>query len=39
MFNGQTIATGEAYDTKAAAQNGIESVQKNAAGATVDNQT
>jgi uncharacterized protein YegP (UPF0339 family) len=31
--NGQVIAVGEAYETKAAAQNGIESVQKNAPGA------
>ena len=37
--NGQIIAVGEAYETKAAAQNGIESVQKNAPGATVDDQT
>ena len=28
--NGQVIATGEAYESKAAAENGIESVQKNA---------
>ena len=27
--NGQTIATGEAYATKAACENGIESVRKN----------
>jgi uncharacterized protein YegP (UPF0339 family) len=33
--NGQVIATGEAYESKAAAQNGIESVQKNAPGAAV----
>lgn len=31
--NGQVIATGEAYESKAAAENGIESVQKNAPGA------
>ncbi|WP_377645172.1 YegP family protein [Oryzobacter terrae] len=37
--NGQIIATGEAYESKAAAMNGIASVQKNAAGATVDDQT
>lgn len=37
--NGQIIATGEAYETKAAAQTGIESVQKNASGATIDDQT
>ena len=34
--NGQIIATGEAYETKVAAQYGIESVQKNAARATVE---
>ena len=33
--NGQVIAVGEAYESKAAAQNGIESVQKNAPGASV----
>ncbi|NNM48178.1 YegP family protein [Knoellia koreensis] len=33
--NGQTIAVGEAYESKTAAQNGIESVQKNAPGAAV----
>ena len=33
--NGQIIAVGEAYETKAAAQNGIASVQKNAPDATV----
>ncbi len=37
--NGQIIATGEAYESKAAAMNGIASVQKNAAGAKVDDQT
>ena len=37
--NGQVIAIGEAYETKAAAQNGIDSVKKNAAGAAVDDQT
>ena len=31
--NGQVIATGEAYESKAAAETGIESVQKNAPGA------
>ena len=31
--NGQVIATGEAYESKAAAENGIKSVQTNAAGA------
>ncbi|MBG0718489.1 YegP family protein [Microbacterium sp. 2C] len=33
--NGQVIAVGEAYESKAAAQNGIESVKKNAPDATV----
>ena len=28
--NGQVIATGEAYSTKAACENGIESIRKNA---------
>lgn len=37
--NGQVIAVGEAYETKASAMNGIESVQKNAPGATIDDQT
>jgi uncharacterized protein YegP (UPF0339 family) len=35
--NGEIIATGEAYESKAGATNGIESVKKNAADApTVD---
>jgi len=33
--NGEIIASSEGYKTKASAQNGIESVQKNAPGATV----
>ena len=33
--NGQVIAVGEAYESKAAAQNGIESGKKNAPDATV----
>ncbi len=33
--NGQVIAVGEAYESKAAAQNGIESVKKNAPDAPV----
>jgi uncharacterized protein YegP (UPF0339 family) len=33
--NGEIIATGEAYESKAGAQNGIDSVKSNAAGATV----
>ena len=37
--NGQVIAVGEAYESKAAAMNGIESVKSNAAGAAVDDQT
>ena len=31
--NGQVIASGEGYESKAAAENGIASVQKNAPGA------
>jgi uncharacterized protein YegP (UPF0339 family) len=31
--NGQIIAVGEAYESRAAAENGIASVQKNAPGA------
>ena len=37
--NGQVIATGEAYETKASALNGIESVKKNSPGASTDDQT
>lgn len=37
--NGQIIATGEAYETKAGALRGIESVRKNAGDAPVDDQT
>jgi uncharacterized protein len=33
--NGEIVAGGEAYSTKAAAKEGAESVQKAAAGATV----
>ena len=33
--NGQVIAVGEAYESKSAAQSGIESVQQNAPGAPV----
>lgn len=33
--NGQIIATGEAYESKAACLNGIQSVKKNAADAPV----
>ena len=37
--NGQIIAVGEPYETKAAAENGIKSVQANAADAKIDDQT
>ncbi len=37
--NGQVIATGEAYETKASALSGIESVKKNSAGAKTEDQT
>ena len=37
--NGEIIATGEGYKSKAGAMNGIESVQKNTPGATIDDQT
>lgn len=37
--NGQVIAVGEAYESKASALNGIESVKKNAGDAAVDDQT
>jgi len=37
--NGQVIATSEAYESKAAALNGIESVKTNAPVAEVDDQT
>lgn len=37
--NGQVIATSEAYESKAAAVNGIESVKKNAPVAEIDDQT
>jgi len=37
--NGQVIAVGEAYETKASAVKGIESVRKNADSAAVDDQT
>lgn len=37
--NGQVIAVGEAYESKSAAMNGIESVKSNAGSATVDDQT
>jgi uncharacterized protein len=37
--NGEIIAVGEAYDSKSAALNGIDSVKRNAADAAVDDQT
>ena len=37
--NGQSIATSEAYETKASAMAGIASVRKNAAGATTEDLT
>jgi uncharacterized protein YegP (UPF0339 family) len=37
--NGQVIAVSEAYESKASAMNGIESVRKNAGDATLDDQT
>ncbi len=37
--NGQVIATSEAYESKASALNGIESVKNNAPGAETDDQT
>lgn len=37
--NGQVIATSEAYESKAAAINGIESVKKNAPVAEVEDQS
>ena len=37
--NGQVIATSEAYESKASAVNGIESVKRNAPNAEIDDQT
>jgi uncharacterized protein YegP (UPF0339 family) len=37
--NGQVIATSETYESKRAAENGIESVKQNAPGARVDDKT
>lgn len=37
--NGQVIATSEAYETRAKALAGVESVRKNAAGATLVDET
>ena len=37
--NGQIIAVGEAYESRASALKGIESVRKNASAAALDDQT
>ena len=37
--NGEIIASGEGYTTKASALNGIESVKKNAPDAPIEDQT
>jgi uncharacterized protein YegP (UPF0339 family) len=37
--NGEIIAVGEAYESKASALNGIDSVRRNAADAVLDDQT
>jgi uncharacterized protein YegP (UPF0339 family) len=37
--NGQVIATSEAYESKASAINGIESMKRNAPNAEIDDQT
>ncbi|MEV8508453.1 YegP family protein [Actinoplanes sp. NPDC051475] len=37
--NGQTVATSETYTRKSSALETIESIRKNAPGATVDDQT
>ncbi|MFC9786951.1 YegP family protein [Rhodococcus sp. NPDC127528] len=37
--NGEIIAVGEAYESKASAKNGIDSIKKNAAIAEIDDQT
>ncbi|MEI2733218.1 MAG: YegP family protein [Dermatophilaceae bacterium] len=37
--NGQVIATGEAYETKKSALNGIDSIRRNAPDASLDDQT
>jgi uncharacterized protein YegP (UPF0339 family) len=37
--NGEIIATSERYGTKAAAENGIQSVKENAGDATIEDQT
>jgi uncharacterized protein len=38
-WHGEIIAVGEAYESKASALNGIDSVRRNAADATLDDQT
>jgi len=37
--NGEVIAVGEAYESKASCLNGIESIKKNAPDAAIDDQT
>lgn len=37
--NGEIVATGEAYESKASALAGVEAVQRAAEGANVDDQT
>jgi uncharacterized protein len=37
--NGEIIAVGEAYESKAGAMNGIDSVKRNAADAPINDQT
>ena len=37
--NGEIIVSSEAYETKASAKNGIKSVQRNVASATIDDQS
>jgi uncharacterized protein YegP (UPF0339 family) len=37
--NGQVVATSESYKQKASALNTIESIQKSAGGASIDDQT
>ena len=39
LSNGEIIASSEVYKSKASAKNGIESVRKNAPGATVVDET
>lgn len=37
--NGQVIASGQAYESKASALKGIDSIRKNAPGAVLEDQT